>query len=143
MIDPEQVPEIESDELLARYATQSGQYRRGDGSVKQDLFMPHPRRELSVTRHLDATIDEIWQVGYDVAGSMGRRLHGRADIRVAACAVNGLHVVASPILPENPNHADVVGWPPSKEDKKALAQKLAAAASRLMPPPEAASTKMT
>jgi hypothetical protein len=134
MIDPERVPEIMPDELLARFATQSNQYRRGDGSVKQDLFMPHPRQELSVMRHLDATVDEIWQVGRGVAETLGKQLHGRADIRAAACAIDGLRVAASPILPSNPNHADVVGWPASKEDKKSLAQKLAAAATRLISP---------
>ncbi len=136
MINPECVPEIVPDELLARFATQSNQYRQGDGSVKQDLFMPHPRRKLSVTRHIEATADEIWQVGRNVAEALGRRLHGRADVRVAVCAIEDLHVVASPILPNNPNHADIVGWPASKEDKKALAQKLAASATRLIPPPD-------
>jgi hypothetical protein len=137
MIDPENVPPVDDDELLARIATQRGQYRR-DFSVKQDLFIPHPHAELSVTRWRDATVEEIWAVGRSVAASFNppRTLHGRADIQARACKIDNLLVVATPILPHNPNHADITGWPTSKEDKKAIAQKLAAAASKLIRPPE-------
>lgn len=137
MIDPENVPPVAENELLARFATQSGQFRRSDFTVKQDLFMPHPRRELSVMRHRDASMDEIWQVGHSIASELGRTLYGRADIRAAACNIEGLRAVARPIPPENPNHADIEGWPSSTEDKKALALKLAASASKLIAPPTA------
>ena len=134
MIDPGNVPPVANDELLARFATQSSQFRKSDLTIKQDLFMPHPRPELSVMRHRDATADEIWQVGRETADGLGRTLYGRADIDAATCNNAGLQVVARPILPRNPNHADIEGWPASKEDKKAFAQKLAAAASKLLPP---------
>jgi hypothetical protein len=137
MIDPKHVPPVDDDELLARFATQSGQYRKSDYSVKQDLFIPHPRVELSVMRWRDATVEEIWAVGRSVAASLvpPRSLHGRADIQVRACRIDNLRVVATPILPHNPNHADITGWPPAKEDKKALAQMLAAAAGKLIVAP--------
>ena len=88
-----------------------------------------------MVRHRDATEAEIWQTGIDVAASFPqpRTLYGRADITAAACAIDALHVVAKPILPKNPNQADIEGWPASKEDQKALAQKLAAAAGKLKP----------
>jgi hypothetical protein len=38
-----------------------------------------------------------------------------------------LDVVASPILPHNPNHADIVGFPARKDEQLSLAEKLAAA----------------
>lgn len=132
MLDPAEVPPVENDELLARYITQSGQFRRSDRTVKQDLFMPHPRRELSVTRHREATEAEIWAVGLDVAAVMKRTLYGRSDIQAIHCNTHNLRAAAKP-LPNNPNHADVEGWPASKEDKKVIALKLAAAASLLIP----------
>lgn len=134
MIDPDNVPPVADEELLARFATQSKQFRKSDHTVKQNLFIPHPHDELSVTRHRDATDAEIWYVARDVVGVQNRTLYGRADILASDCCVNSLHVVESPI-PDNPNHADIKGWPPSKEDKKALAQKLAAVASKLIKPP--------
>ena len=137
MIDPVNVPPVTPDEWLSRFATQSGQFRKSDNSVKQELFLPHPRPECSVMRHRDATEAEIWKTGRDVTGSFTppRTLYGRADITVAACTIDALRVVAKPILPKNPNHADIEGWPESKGDKKALAQKLAVAAGKLILPP--------
>ena len=137
MIDAANVPPVTAGEILARFATQSGQFRKSDRSVKQELFLPNVQGETSLMRHRDATADEIWQTGRDVAASFpeGRTLYGRADITAAACTIDALRVVAKPILPKNPNHADIEGWPASKEDKKALAQKLAAAAGKLIPAP--------
>jgi hypothetical protein len=135
MIDPANVPPIAEDELLARFATQRGQFRAGERTVKPDLFTPHPRAELSVMRHRDASTAEIWRVGWATATVQGRTLYGRAEITAATCHIGGLFVIASPIFPDNPNHADIRGWPPKKEDKKSLAQKLAAAASKLISPP--------
>ena len=137
MIDTANVPPVTAGEILARFATQSGQFRKSDRSVKQELFLPNVQRETSLMRHRDATADEIWQTGRDVAASFpeGRTLYGRADITAAACTIDALRVVAKPILPKNPNHADIEGWPASKEDKKALAQKLAVAAGKLIPAP--------
>jgi hypothetical protein len=132
MIDSENVPPITDDELLARYVTQSGQFR-GDNTVKQDLFMPHPRRELSVTRHLNASEAEIWTIGLDVSTTLGKKLYGRADIQTEKCRIDSLQVTEKP-LENNPNHADIEGWPLEKQDKKVIAIKLAASASHLIPP---------
>lgn len=133
MIDPEKVLPVADNEMLARYVTQSGQFRK-DQTVKQDLFMPHPYSELSVTRHLDASDKEIWAVGLDVSNSMEKQLYGRADILADKCRIDSLQVTEKPIA-KNPNHADIEGWPPEKQDKKAIAIKLAASASLLIPPP--------
>jgi hypothetical protein len=133
MIDPEKVLPVADNEMLARYVTQSGQFRK-DQTVKQDLFMPHPYSELSVTRHLNASDNEIWAVGLDVSKSMGRQLYGRADILADKCRIDSLQVTEKPLV-NNPNHADIEGWPSEKQNQKAIAIKLAASASHLIPPP--------
>lgn len=140
MLDPNHIPPVEDDELLARYATQSGHFRSSDKLVKQSLFLPHPRQELSVTRHREATEAEIWSAGINVSKALCRELYGRADIRASLCKIEALRVVAKPILKhpkirDNPNHADITGWPPAKEDQKAIALKFAASATKLIPPP--------
>lgn len=142
MLDPKNIPPVEDNELLARYITQRGQFRPSDNQVKPNLFMPHPRKELSVTRHLEATEAEIWSIGKDVSNALDRELYGRADIQANACKIETLKVTAKPILdnptaPDNPNHADIEGWPIAKEDQKAIALKLVASASKLIPPPSA------
>ena len=69
-----------------------------------------------------------------VVHSLNRTLYGRSDIQVKACKTDSLQVTAKP-LPNNPNHADIEGWPQQKQDQKVIALKLAAAASKLIPTP--------
>jgi hypothetical protein len=134
MIDLDPVPVVEENELLARYVTQRGQFRTSDFTVKQDLFIPHPHQELSATRHLQATEAELWIAGRDVVEAMGKTLYGRSDIKARDCTMGGIEVIADP-LPNNPNHANLTGWPNQKQEQKAIALQLAASASPLIPPP--------
>ncbi|MEN9259477.1 MAG: hypothetical protein Q6L60_00810 [Thermostichus sp. HHBFW_bins_43] len=133
MLDPANIPPVEETESLARYVMQRSHFR-ADQSVKPNLFMPHPYQELSVTHHRDATEAEIWQAGVDVATQQQRTLYGRSDIQTSDCLRESLQVTAKPLL-DNPNHADIEGWPTAKEDQKVIAQKLAAAATKLIPRP--------
>ncbi len=137
MIDPLNIPSIADDELLARFIVNSNE-RRPDGNVTPRLFLPYSRVDLSVNRHRDATEDETWLIGKKVAAQRDRTLYGRADIRASSCRISPLEVLPRPILPENPNHADVVGYPPAKEDQLSLAEKLAASIEGkwTLPPPE-------
>jgi hypothetical protein len=134
MIDPNNVPPVDDDELLARFIVNSNEFR-SDDSVKPALFMPYKRVTLSVNRHRDANPDETWQIGRRVALQRKKTLYGRSDITARACKIDPLSIVATPILPDNPNHADVVGYPPTREGQKSLAQELAAAASLRIAPP--------
>ncbi len=133
MIDPQAIPPVEESEWLARYIMSQKHYR-SDLTVKPDPFIPYKHRELSVTRHRDATDNEIWIVGQDVAEQQGKTLYGRTDIQVKDCLVDALSVIEKP-LPNNPNHADIEGWPPDKSAQKAIAIKLAALVSNLKIPP--------
>ncbi|MFM7516787.1 MAG: hypothetical protein ACKO3V_07585 [Pirellula sp.] len=125
MIDPENIPPVADNELLARFICHSDE-RRADGTVKHKLFLPYSHVDLSVNRHREATADETWQVGFDVAAERQRPLYGLANIRASSCQRETLSVKAVPLLPKNPNHADIVGYPPSKEDQMAIAKVLAA-----------------
>ncbi|MGI8980923.1 MAG: hypothetical protein ACR2FY_16980 [Pirellulaceae bacterium] len=126
MIDPLNIPSIADEELLARFIVNSNE-RRSDGNVTPKLFLPYSRVDLSVNRHRNATEDETWSIGRKVAAQRGKALYGRADIRASSCRISPLDVLPMPILPENPNHAEIVGYPPAKEDQLSLAEKLAAA----------------
>ena len=65
-------------------------------------------------------------MGKQVAEQRGQTLPGRADIVASACRIEPLDVVHKPILPDNPNHADVTGYLPRKDEQLSLAAKLAA-----------------
>lgn len=124
MIDPDNVPPVDAGELLARFLMQKSHFRPGDGTVKPDAFVPHPYEELSVNRHRDASVDEIWAVGQSLAAAVGRSLKGRADVLATAFLRQELSVQAAPI-DGNPNHANVLNWPKDKPAQKAMAQEIA------------------
>ena len=107
---------------------------RSDETVRPKLFLPFKHVELSVNRHRESSEEELWKVGGLVAETRGRTLYGRADIVAIKCREEPLDVVPKP-LPDNPNHADIVGFPEKKEDQLSLAQKLASHASRRIPIP--------
>lgn len=125
MMDPGHIPDVADNELLARFIVNSDE-KRPDGKVSHKLFMPYKWVELSVNRHREATIDETWQVGFEVAAQRNKSLHGLANIRAGQCRIETLNVTPEPILPGNPNHANIVGYPPAKEDQMAIAKELAA-----------------
>jgi hypothetical protein len=135
MIDPSNVPPVEDTEILSRYVLQSRHYR-DDKTPRPELFMPHPHQDLSVTRHRDATEDELWEVGNNVAQQIGKTFYGRFDIQTKDCQIETLKVEAKPVK-GNPNHADITGWSSSKPEQKALALKIAASKSisKLISPP--------
>lgn len=126
MIDPGNVPDVSSDESVARYVLFSAHIRRSDGTLKPDAFIPPPDLELSVTRHLAATEAEIWQLGEDVARQRERTMYGRGDLGVGVCHAQQLAVRAASIA-GNPNHAHILDWPTDKPTQKIIALELAAA----------------
>ena len=133
MFDPDDVPPMTSEERLARFLLSSSHIRPSSGTVKLEAFMPHPHVELSLTRHRQTTDAEMWKEGARVASVRRANLHGRADIVTAVVLVEGLEVVPKPI-PDNPNHADVLGWPAEKDAQKIKAILIAKAARLVMRP---------
>ncbi len=125
MMDPDHIPDVADNELLARFIVNSNE-KRPDGKVSHKLFMPYQWIELSINRHREATMEETWQVGFLVATPRSKQLYGLANIRASKCRIENLDVVPDPILPSNPNHANITGYPTAKEDQMALAAELAA-----------------
>jgi hypothetical protein len=114
---------VAPNELLARYITSSKWIHKQDQTVKQDAFIP-PNSELSVTRHLNITEETIWTIGGKIAESMSRNLHGRADVKTLCVTDQGLNVVPQPVN-GNPNHANIINWPPDKDARKMCALAIA------------------
>lgn len=110
---------VAPDELLSRYITSSKWIRKQDQTVKQDAFIP-PNSELSVTRHLGLTERAIWIIGEKIVESTPRSLHGRADVKTSHVIAQCLDVVPQP-EDGNPNHANIINWPPDKDTRKMCA----------------------
>jgi hypothetical protein len=115
-------------ERLARFVLFSGWIRKSDQTVRPDAFIPYPYPDLSVTRHLSLSAQEVWAIGEAVAKSRPAKLYGRADIFVADALDHELEIRPHPV-PDNPNHANVISWPMDKPSQKIIALELAAAAT--------------
>ena len=135
MIDPGNVPPVEESELLARVILNSGEFRKGNNTIKPQAFIPYRHVELSVNRHRDCSNEEMWTLCRQVASARDKQLYGLTNILAENCRQIELDVVKAPIA-GNPNHANVVGYPEAKEDQILLGQKLADNASLLQTPPE-------
>ena len=120
---------VESSELLARFVLNRIHVRQ-DGTLRPNAFIPYPYPDLSVTRHLQLAEAALWEVGKRVACQTGKTLYGRADVCSSVFESQGLHVEAAPV-PENRNHANVVGWPIEKPAQKSIAQEIAAVAGKI------------
>lgn len=145
MIDPNHVPDVELDEVVARYVLDKKLIFAKEKTAKPRLFYPYKHIALSVNRHRDCSNQEIWGFGFGVADFRGKTLHSRCDITVSDCTFDSLSVISKPIrnhpdgVPDNPNHADIVGYPDNREDQMSLAQKLASKArKRILPPDDSA-----
>jgi len=66
VIDPENVPPVADNELLKRFIYNSNE-KREDGNVNHKLFMPYKWTELSVNRHREASAEETWRIGFEIA----------------------------------------------------------------------------
>jgi hypothetical protein len=113
---------IHDDELLARFITQSNWFRK-DNTVKESAFVPYPYPELSVTQHVNITIEELWELGSEIAAKRPATLYGRADVQARNFRDRSLKLACTP---PPKNHVDVTGWPPDKPGQKTIAQQLAA-----------------
>jgi len=136
MTQPQSVPAVSADGLLARFVTDAG-WVRADKTIRQDAFIPPRDLNLSVTRHLNLSQQELWKLGQKVVDAIsGRRsaaLHGRADLPESQVSKLRLSTKPFPVA-GNPNHAHITGWPPDKPAQKSIAQQLAAAAKFVAKP---------
>ena len=138
MLDPANVPDVDAQEMTARFVVSKRHINRQTLTLKADAFVPHPYEALSVTRLIEMNEDEIWAVGRDVAAARTppRTLRGRGDVLAATyLSQENLNVIADPVE-GNANHANVTGWP-SADDETAqvmIAKEIAAVAQFISPP---------
>jgi hypothetical protein len=125
MTDIPALPPVSEDELMARFILFRHWIRKSDPRVRPDAFIPHPYPDLSVTRHMDLSEAELWQIGQAIADKRPATLYGRADLRAKSVIKKSLRIVPTS---EPKNHANITGWPADKPSQKIIAQELAAEA---------------
>ena len=117
---------VRDDEWLARFVLFS-RWIRSDRTLRPDAFIPHPWPDLSVTRHLQLSQKELWEIGHAIADKRGCSLLGRGDVQASVPRAQKLQIDAAPVE-DNLNHANITAWPPDKPTQKMIAQEIAARA---------------
>jgi len=118
------IESIRSDELLARYIFHN-RYFREDNTIRPDAFIPFPYPDLSVTRHLALSGEQLQSIGLLIAAQQNKNLYGRADVMTSVVTGLSLSVQSAPTQ-DNPNHANIIGWSLEKSEQKIIAQQIAA-----------------
>ncbi|MDQ6968346.1 MAG: hypothetical protein Q9M14_06675 [Mariprofundaceae bacterium] len=122
--------EVGEDEELARYVFSRRQIR-ADDTVRPEALMPSPRYpDMSVTRHLSLSEEQIWKIGTQVSIQRSKPLQGRLDLATKNLTKHELLVKADP-LPDNKNHANVTNWPQDKSTQKQIALDICAEAGNV------------
>lgn len=109
---PSGLPERVADgEDLARFLTSSGHYNAT--AARPAAFLPNPKNgETSIFRHGAEPLEELKAIAQAEVGAE-RRIHGAAIVKASAIREAKLEVRAKE---PPPRHADIVGWPWSKDD---------------------------
>lgn len=105
-----------------------GDVRSGDSTVRGRAFMPQKSGssagKCSVIRTHGCLESELWDV-YRRFVRTGRAQEAIGSGRILASVVYELGLGFNPDGVPHPRHANIVGWPPDKEDWKALADEIA------------------
>jgi len=121
---------VSDEEELARFILRQNQFR-SDHTVKPDAFIPYPWPDLSVTRHMELSEAELWEIGQEIADQRPATLYGRADVRAIVFRKQSL-TLSPTATPKN--HVNVSAWPSDKPTQKIIAQEIAAEAVFLPAP---------
>lgn len=116
---------VDENEILARFIYHHDYFRQ-DGSIRPSAFEPNCKtNDVSVFRHSGFSDPEndLSRIGEEGARNRGCNYHGRADIKAEYVYQQRLDVVPTQ---EPENHANIVGWPEEKNERKSIALELAA-----------------
>lgn len=122
--------QLENDETIARFLTSSGHFAKTKGTVKFRALLPRTDTMTTSVFRIDGLRERFIRLIGDhfVGEAIGpnRTLYGRGELDVEDVTNVGLEVAPT----EEPiRHADIVGWPENKPERKSLAMELEATAT--------------
>ena len=128
------MPELISRDLISRFIFDKKHFSAQRNEAKPKAFFPARDGRTSVFLVAGLGEKEIWDIGVSfVAVLRQRELQARADLTEQDVSDVGL--VVTPESSQHPLHANLEGWPREKEEKKGLAQDLAALATLVIHSP--------
>ena len=127
------IDDVAVTENISRFIFQNNHFKSGE--AKTAAFLPR-NAEISVCRIDNLSETDIWDIAINRVGAKRnppKNPLARADLTVESIIKNeGLKVVSDPT--PFPQHANIVGWPLSKDEQKMLALELAKSASLRLKP---------
>lgn len=76
---------------------------------------------------------EIWRMGGIIGAERAKPPKARADFAALAVTEAGLTIEHDP-APDIPDHVNLCGWPPEKDEQKSIAQILSARSKLFLAP---------
>ena len=129
------MPDIASDERVARFLTDDGHFVESKGRVKPRAFWPaRIDNTTSVFRRQGLSEDGIWSLAIDHVEPTRGPVLARAELIAQDVVACGLQLEADD---DPPRHAAITGWPAKdteKEKVKSLCQELADRATLVIRP---------
>lgn len=126
-------PIISPTEEITRYLLHKRQIISTKNKVRYNVFLPDHNGETSVFRISTLGDEQIWKIGREiVADPQQKTVKGRADFAVAR--VYDVELSIDPDTTSHELHANIVGWPEGRAEKKLIAIKLADKATLEMTP---------
>ena len=119
---PEEKGPIGPNDPVSRYLIDKRHYSSVNKRVKPGAFLPEPNGETSVYLIKNLSEVEIWEHGAKYVEAKGRTVRGRAELNAGVIEEATLRLLADD---PPPRHAKIVGWPPEKDEQKAVALELA------------------
>lgn len=105
---------------LSRFILDRRHFSPAKSLVKPSAFVPYPGNRVSAIWIDQLAEPDIWQIGDAVAGQpRGKPAVARADFKAVA-ALN-LDLTIIPDTTTHSRHVDLCGWPPTKDEQKAVA----------------------
>ncbi len=105
---------VEDEEPLARYIFSKSHFRRANGSIKFQAFMPNlnlVKKTVSVIRHKDCSETCLLKIGKNMATKRGHSLKAVCSLSAKNVrSIDGLDVESDTSRGQHRRHANIMGF---------------------------------
>lgn len=116
---------------FARFICSRNHFAPERNIVKPAAFLPSDSNmQLSVFHTKMLSDQEIWELGKRYVALPNRTVHARADFKAESAEKAQLQLTLDN---QPPRHANIIGWPPEKSERKLRAMELASMAALSQP----------
>ena len=103
---------VEDEEPLARYIFSKSHFRRANGSIKSQAFMPNQyKKTVSIIRHKDCSETCLLKIGKNMETKRGHSLKAVCSLSAKNVrSIDGLDVESDTSRGQHRRHANIMGF---------------------------------